>query len=212
MTVRARLSAPVGHHVPVRVRILLAVLLAAAAAVPAALAAPARPAALPGLMLGRAPWPANNGFQLGRRLQAIGLPALTAEGAAIHIHQHIDLFVKGRAVQVPPGVGIDARGRFISELHTHDGSGIVHVEAPRVARFTLGQLFDVWGLRFTRTCLGGYCEANGNRVWVFVNGKRWQADPRRIPLRAHDEYVIAFGTFRQLPRVIAPAYPFPSGL
>jgi hypothetical protein len=47
---------------------------------------------------------------------------------------------------------------------------------------------------------------------VWVNGKRWKGDPRRIVLEQHDEYVIAFGTSKDLPRAIARKFPFPAGL
>lgn len=202
-----------------RLRFVLTVL-ALAVLVPAtALAGAARDgaaargaAALPGLMTGRGPWGPNNGALLQVRLGALGLPALSAEGAALHLHQHIDLFVRGVGVQLPPGIGIDAQSRFIAELHTHDGSGVVHVEAPRLRPFTLGQFFDVWGLRFSERCLGGHCAGKGTALRVWVNGERWKGDPRRIVLRQHDEYVIAFGTVRELPRAIAASFPFPPGL
>src|SRR4051812_47416655 len=108
-------------------RRLLALGLAAAAfAVPAAHAA-----TLPGIQVGKAPWPAER-VLLYDRLQAIGMPALSAGGTVLHIHQPLDVFVDGRRVVVPAYVGIDADARFIAEVHTHDATGIVHVEAPRV--------------------------------------------------------------------------------
>ncbi len=166
---------------------------------------------LPGLMTGPPPWPANTSL-LRARLAAIGLPALRSEGLRLHTHQHLDLVVEGTLVPVPAGIGIDPRGRFIAELHTHDASGIVHVEAPRVRRFTLGDLFDVWGLRFGARCLGGLCARGAKRVWVFVNGRQALGDPRRVPLRQHDEIVVAYGTLASIPTPIPRAYPFPPGL
>ena len=162
-------------------------------------------------MTSKGPWGPNNGPLLEARLSAIDLPALSAEGAALHIHQHIDLFVKGVVVEIPPGVGIDRQSPFIAELHTHDGSGIVHVEAPRIRPFTLGQFFDVWGLQFTATCIGGYCAGSRNRLWVWARGKKWAKDPRRIVLRQHDEIVIVFDTAADPPRAIAKNFPFRPG-
>ncbi|MER3409313.1 MAG: hypothetical protein C4306_04220 [Thermoleophilia bacterium] len=166
---------------------------------------------LPGLMTGPAPWPSNAAL-LRARLAAIGLPALRSEGLRLHTHQHLDLVVDGRLVPVPAGIGIDPRGRFIAELHTHDASGIIHVEAPRLRRFTLGEFFDVWGLRFSARCLGGYCARGARKVWVFVNGRRVLGDPRQIPLRQHDEIVVAYGTLASIPKPIPRAFPFPPGL
>jgi hypothetical protein len=34
-----------------------------------------------------------------------------------------------------------------SPLHTHDTSGIIHVESPTVRSFTLGEFVDLWGGR-----------------------------------------------------------------
>jgi hypothetical protein len=76
-------------------------------------AAPRAPAGLPGELVGPAPWPANT-TELRPRLAALGLPTLGREGTALHIHQHLDLFVNGRRATVPAGIGIDAAGGFIS--------------------------------------------------------------------------------------------------
>jgi len=188
--------------------------LAAAAAAAAILAAGAstNPTALPGLMTTKAPWPANNGAPLRARLKAAGIPALGAEGSRLHTHQHLDVVVNGSGYAVPAGIGIDPRNRFISPLHTHDFSGILHLESPTVRKYRLGQFFDVWGLRFSSRCLGGYCTKGKKRVWVFVDGSRVLGNPRALALRQHDEIVIAYGTFASVPKPIPRAFPFPAGL
>ena len=168
-------------------------------------------AELPGLLIGPAPWPAN-AARLRGRLRILGLPALRAEAFELHIHQHLDVFVEGRRVTVPEAVGINFRRRFISPLHTHDTTGIVHVESPLVRTFTLGEFFGVWGVRFTRTCLGGDCAGDGKGLRVFVNGARVPGDPGRLPLVEHQEIVVAFGTEEQLPRPLPSSYDFGEGL
>ena len=173
--------------------------------------AAASTAALPGELVGPAPWPANTSL-LRSRLEALGLPALSREGTVLHIHQHVDVFVHGRRIAVPAGIGIDAAGGFISPLHTHDASGIVHVESPDVRTFTLGQLFGVWGVRFGRRCLGGYCARGADRLRIFVDGRPVAGDPRILPLAPRAEIVVAFGTAKQLPRPLPARYAFPAGL
>src|SRR5215218_6442342 len=74
--------------------------------------------ALPGVLKTPPPWDANAG-ELQQRLRAIGLPALTAEGEVVHIHQHLDLYDAGEAVPVASDFGIAADQTFISPLHTH---------------------------------------------------------------------------------------------
>ncbi len=192
-----------------RVASLAVVLLGAAAL---AGSAAGRESALPGMMTSKAPWPANNRALLHARLDQIGMPALKAEGQRLHTHQHLDIVVRGRGYPVPAGIGIDYHERFISPLHTHDFAGIMHVESPTVRRFTLGQWFDVWGLRFSSTCLGAYCAKGKERVWVFVNGKRWLGNPRQISLKQHQEIVVAYGTFASIPKPIPSSFPFPPGL
>lgn len=167
--------------------------------------------ALPGELRTPPPWPANDGTGLRGRLAAIGLPALSREGTALHIHSHLDIFVAGRRVVVPAAIGIDAAGRFIAPLHTHDATGVVHVESRTIRTFTLGELFDVWGVRFGNGCLGAACGGGGRALRVYAGG-RPVAHPGRLPLAAHQELVVTFGTRTQLPRTIPSSYDFPAGL
>jgi hypothetical protein len=169
------------------------------------------PANLPGRLDAPAPWP-RNGNLLAARLAALGLPALGFEGTALHIHEHLDVFVDGRRVTVPAGVGIDPAGTFISPLHTHDTSGVIHVESPTVRPFTLGEFFGVWGVPLSARRLGGYVAGHGRALRAYVNGRRVEGDPGRIVLEPHQELVLAFGTPRQLSRPVPASYAFPSGL
>ena len=78
--------------------------------------------------------------------------------------------------------------------------------------FTLGQFFAVWGLRLTPRCLGGYCASQSKGLRVFADGKRFAGDPRALPLAAHEEILVAYGTRAQLPRPIPARFDFPAGL
>jgi hypothetical protein len=195
----------------------LAVVLVAGAGVAASSAAhrgrrPATAAvALAGLQTGKAPWTANT-TDLAQRLQAIGVPALSpVEATVVHIHQHLDLYVDGHRVTVPAGVGIDPVAGY-APLHTHDPSGIIHVESPTVRTYTLGEFFAVWGVRRTPSCLGGYCAGGGRQLRVYVNGRPDQGDPGGLVLAAHQELVVAFGTAAELPSPVPSSYRFPPGL
>jgi hypothetical protein len=158
-----------------------------------------------------APWGADR-TRLRARLRALGLPALPVEGKALHTHEHLDLYLNGTHVAVPANVGIGPAGdRFFSPLHTHDRTGILHVEAPAKIEYTLGQFFGVWGVRLSATCIGNYCGRDGRSLQAFVDGSRVQGDPARIPLQRHAEIVLAFGTAAQLPKRIPSSYSFPGG-
>lgn len=160
-----------------------------------------------------APWPAEVAH-LKDRLAADGLALLAMEGNALHIHQHLDLFVHGTQVQVPAGIGIilgPGGSELFSPLHVHDLSNIIHIEAPKVETFTLGEFFDVWGVRFTNSCVGGYCIDEANALHVYVNGKAYQGDLRALPLAPHQEIVITYGTATETPKTIPSSYTFPAG-
>ena len=169
------------------------------------------PGPLAGLQTGPAPWGANTA-DLAERLRAIGIPPLSPmEGTALHIHQHLDVYVDGRKVMVPAGIGIDPAVGY-APLHTHDPSGVIHVESPTVRTYTLGDFFAVWGVRFTPSCLGGYCAGGGRRLRLFVDGRAYRGDPTTLALAPHQELVVAFGTAAQLPSPIPSTYQFPPGL
>src|SRR5581483_5991449 len=97
---------------------------------------------------------------------------LAQEALAFHIHQHLDIFVNGKRVTVPALIGIDDSS-FITEMHTHDASGVLHVESAKNRPYTLGQFFGEWSVRLSATCLGRYC---GDLHW-WVDGKRQTGDP-----------------------------------
>jgi hypothetical protein len=132
--------------------------------------------ALPGELAGPAPWPRNAG-RLEQRLTALGVPAPGFEGTALHTHQHLDLFVDGKRVVVPAGIGIDPAGRFISPLHTHDTSGVIHVESPTVRPFTLGELFGVWASGSVRAGWAGTSTAAAGPSALTSTAGRWRATP-----------------------------------
>jgi hypothetical protein len=166
---------------------------------------------LPGVLTTPPPWPANNDDrQLQLRLRAIGLDPLTAEGQAVHIHQHLDIYVDGKKETIPAQIGIASSGSFISDLHTHDATGIMHVEAEQVRSFSLGQFFAVWGLRLDGNCIGSLCESGGKQLRAWVNGTPVPGDPTRIVLDEHQEIVLAYGTAAQQPKPVPKSYDFAS--
>jgi hypothetical protein len=167
-------------------------------------AAPIAWDSIPGLQTGAPPWDSSSAV-LSDRLPILGLDALGAEGEVIHIHQHLDIYVNGKKVTVPALVGIDTAGQFLTQLHTHDTTGIVHVESPTKRTFRLGEFFGEWGVRLTSTCLGTYC---GNLHW-WVNGAKMTGNPAQLVLQSHQEIVLVVG---KAPSHIPSSYKFPQGL
>jgi hypothetical protein len=170
----------------------------------------AAPQGLAGMQKGDAPWLPELAH-LKERLAAIGLPALSQEGTALHTHQHLDIFIHGKSVAIPAGIGINDMAQFIAPIHVHDDTGIIHVESPTVQTFTLGQFFDIWGVQFDQNFIGGYVSAASSTLKVYVNGKKVERDPRAIELTAHEEIAVVFGSLEEQP-VIPTSYSFPAGL
>ena len=155
-------------------------------------AAPPAQRQLPGLQTTEAPWPRELAY-LSERLKAIGLPAMPNESFVVHIHQVLKIAVRGKNVPVPAGIGIHELAGFISPIHTHDGNGQIHIEAPSPRPFTLGQFFDVWGVRFTANCIGGYCTSGRDSLKVLSNGAPVKGNPRSLVLADNQQIEIRFG-------------------
>lgn len=139
-----------------------------------------------------------------------GITCTTTEQVTLHIHSHLALFYDGKQLQIPAGVGIapvPPQG-CLYWIHTHDATGIIHIEAPQFEApgggpFTLGMFFDIWGEPLTAYDVAG----KHGPVVAFVNGAQWHGDLRAIPLGAHQEITLEVGK----PLVPPPNYAFPFG-
>jgi len=151
---------------------------------------------LPGMLATKAPWPANS-EHMRQRVARLGLPEA---GETLHVHTRLELFVHGQMVPVPAEIGI--RSDLTSPLHTHDATGVIHVESAKQRTFTLGQFFDVWGVRLTQSCLGAYCDTDEGTVQAFVNGDPVHGKIRALPLTDQTEIVVTFGKPSELPEPI----------
>jgi hypothetical protein len=160
---------------------------------------------LQGIQTTPAPW-APEYAHLAQRLHVLGLPASSSMAANLHHHDLLQIYVAGEPVTIPAQVGIDEQAGYLTSLHTHDASGIIHVESPEQRSFTLGQFFDVWGVRLSATCMGSYCPDGASTLRAFVNGTAYTGSPRDIPLTQHEDIVLAYGTPAQLPNPIPSSY------
>ncbi|WP_051943352.1 hypothetical protein [Streptacidiphilus rugosus] len=146
-------------------------------------------------------------------VKAAGLSMLTAEGTAMHIHVHLDVWADGKKVTVPALVGINEGAQTISPLHTHDDSGVVHIESPKIQDFTLGQFTTEWSVPLSSAQLGPLKTDSGHALKVYVNGKETSGDPSKLVLHAHDEIALVYGTPSENAGVQVPSsYAWPSGL
>jgi hypothetical protein len=152
-----------------------------------------------GLKTGPPPWDTGSVF-LNENLPIVHLTALPSEGAVIHIHQHLDVYVNGKPVTVPAQIGFYGQ-EFLTEIHTHDSLGIIHVESPTQRTFSLGEFFGEWGVLLSKDCLGRYC---GDLHW-WLDGKPQTGNPANLTLAQHQVIVIAVG---KAPKNIPSTFPF----
>jgi hypothetical protein len=127
-----------------------------------------------------------------------GIRCDQAEGAVFHIHQHLAIFSHGRPVEIPDDVGRPIVGQCLYWLHTHTADGIIHVESPAFQSFTLGQFFDIWGEPLSRT-VAASARAKPGAMRVYVDGRPYRGDPRKIELAQHTDIVIEVGAPYHVP-------------
>ena len=160
-------------------------------------------------------WPAPADPMARARLA--GLVPEPAEQLQYHVHAHLDVFVNGRRVTVPAGLGINThdpgvhtfpniagatgyggivppcKQACISPLHTHDVSGVLHTESATHKDNTLGQLFVEWNVKLDASCVDKYC-APTTKIATYVNGKPYTGDPSKIALSNLKEIAIVIGS------------------
>ena len=161
------------------------------------------------------PWPApSNPMQLAVKA---GLKPEPAERLEHHVHSHLDVFIDGKPIIVPAGIGIDINNPAvknapdgqgymsyggidppcdqpcISPLHTHDVTGVVHTESATDVDNTLGQFFTEWDVKLTAECVDDHCSPE-TPIAIYVNGKKFTGDPNTIPLTDQKEIAIVIGT------------------
>jgi hypothetical protein len=137
-----------------------------------------------------------------------GMPCTLARQRPVTAH--VELFANGRALLLPPGIGVSrpqirhvvvVGGACAYPVRTLDPTGVVFADRPGLR---LGQLFALWGQPLGPGRLAGF----RGPVRVFVGGRRNAVDPRRVVLNEHAEIVVEVGRFVP-PHV---RYRFPKGL
>lgn len=130
-----------------------------------------------------------------------------------HFHTHLQIWVgggpdTGQPDPIPAQIGITSAG--YCWIHTHDDSGILHVEAPtsRASQgFYLSDFLKVWRLSNPSAALA---PGSGYRAVVFVDGKQVSTPPEKVQLKSLEDITIEYLQPGQSPVAPAP-YHWPSG-
>jgi hypothetical protein len=149
----------------------------------------------PGLRAGLPPWPPEY-EHLAQRLRQLGLPPGGSE--KYHIHAMVHIYVDGLLVALPANIGLDPAKHLESSLHTHDQTGIIHMEAAHPFKFTVGDFFSVWGVKLGPAQLGGLTGYGGDHLHFYLNG-RPLSNPAAHVLHNNDSVVIGYGALNSFP-------------
>jgi hypothetical protein len=119
-----------------------------------------------------------------------GIECLGAEQLAFHIHAKLNITINNESYPVPAGIGI-IPNNCIYWLHTHDDSGIIHIESPVEKEFTLGQFLRIWN-KFNSSDIIVQNITNNNingTVVVYTNGTQMNnnTDYRDLELKDQGE-------------------------
>ena len=145
-----------------------------------------------------------------------GIQCNPSEQLLFHVHAHLDIIINGQYFLVPAQIGI--MNTCYYWLHTHDVTGVIHIESPVNRNFTLGQFFEIWSkkintgqIKFSNGQIFSYVANATHPLSIYVNGTKVPngTNYRDIALHAHDEIAIIYGT---PPSNIPSSYSFPEGL
>jgi hypothetical protein len=123
-----------------------------------------------------------------------------------HIHTLLSIYRNGTRLAMPDSIG---RSGCSYELHTHDASGVIHIETDVPKKFMLSQFFSLWRQPFTSTNVAGL--TGPFRYFLVENGRltRYLGDPMALELTAYREIVILTGAN---PPTVLPKYRWTPGL
>ena len=130
----------------------------------------------------------------------------TGEQLAVHYHAHLTIVYRGEPAAIPAQTGILSTQNCFYWMHTHSTSGIIHIEAPKDSakrQFTVGDFFQIWNQPLSGKRVATFTVGKGDQLEMWVDGKPYTGDPRKIVLKSHTQVVIEIG-----PPFIDPPTPF----
>ncbi len=128
-------------------------------------------------------------------------PCLGTESVVYHVHPWLRIVINGKNVTIPAAIGLKnplpegnatwgevyggSSSTCFEPVHTHDASGVIHIESPTDTNYTLGDFFNIWAatyqyavvngthtpIVFSPTEILGYNNTSTEKVVLLVDGK-----------------------------------------
>lgn len=139
-----------------------------------------------------------------------GIECEKREQSDFHLHSHLNIFINGEKFTIPSDIGL-VPDTCLYWMHTHEDSGVIHIESPENRTFTLGQFFRIWGEKLSNNQIFDNIVEDNKTLNVYINGKKVSdgTEYGQIPLGKHDEIAIVYG---KPPESVPSRYEFPEGL
>lgn len=139
-----------------------------------------------------------------------GRTLLTTGTFAVHIHPNLAIALNGERISLPSNIGTPPGGNP-QEMHTHDGTGQIHVESQVVRDFNLEEFFDHWDQTIAASLAASNnpflfptnvgheerCRLIGSQMQITVNGQPASSDPLFVLLHDRDNIAINALTLSQ---------------
>lgn len=92
-----------------------------------------------------------------------------------HDHSNLAIYINGEQREIPSNLGINTEicnteGASMHTVHTHDGTGKLHIETAASVDVPIGVFFDIWGVHFNETGIFDYRVSNTHELIMTVDG------------------------------------------
>ena len=109
-----------------------------------------------------------------------GIQCDKIEHLVFHNHTKLVVKIQNKTQTIPGGLGI-LPNNCIFWLHTHDESGIIHIESPLKQTYTLGQFLAIWKAFDSSSFVNNLSAVSSNNtINIFNNGTAVDVDPSSI--------------------------------
>lgn len=100
---------------------------------------------------------------------------LDHSGLARHDHSNLKIYINGGEQMIPSSLGINTEvcnqeGGNMHAVHTHDGSGKLHIESNEDIDIPIGVFFDIWGVHFNETGIFDYRVNSTHELIMTIDG------------------------------------------